>query len=272
MSDPFTQTLRKTFPVPPGGRLQVRADRGSIRIEAVDRQDVEVEVFLQVRTSDAGEAEKILAAAEMEFSTEGSELRLNARWNLDEDWPEVELRFSINLPARFHLDLATRGGDVEVSDIEGDVVAVAHGGSLVLGRIQGTVQAETTGGSIRVAGCSGKARIRSRGGRIRLDDVGDVIDAASQGGDISARLSAAPGRGGQLSTTGGSLEVLVPESTGLDVDASVIGGRIRSDLPIDATAQARSNSLAGSVNGGGAKLSLRAVGGNMTLKATPAGD
>lgn len=266
MSDTVTQTLRQFFPVPPGGRLQLRSDRGSIRIETADRQDVEVEVFRQVRTSQMGEAEKVLGAAKIEFSPEGSDLRLNARWEVEEDGPEVDLRFSITLPSRFHLDLATGGGNVEVGDIEGDVAAVANGGSLHLGRIRGNVRAETTGGSIRLAGCSGEAWIRSRGGRIRLDEVGDGINAVSQGGGISARLTAALARGGQLSTTGGSLEVVVPESIGFDVDASVVGGQIRSDMTVSPAAPARSRELAGSVNGGGAKLSLRAVGGNVTLK------
>lgn len=266
MSDAVTRTLRKTFSVPPGGRLQLRTDRGSIKIDAVQREDVEVEVFREVRTSDPREAERVLDAAEVEFSADGSELRLNARWELAEGGPEVALRFSIALPSRFHLDLATRGGDVVVSDIEGDVTAVTSGGSLLLGRIRGRVQAEATGGNILVAGCSGEARLRSRGGRIRLDDAGDVVEAASQGGGISARLSAMPGKGGQLSAAGGSLEVLVPPSVGLEIEATAVGGRIQSDLPVAAVGPKGASFLAGGINGGGAKLSLRAVAGNVDLK------
>jgi hypothetical protein len=267
MSNAVSRTLRKTFAVAPGGRVKLRADRGSIRIETGNREDVEVEVVRQVRTSDPVQAERMLDRADVRFSLDGTELCVDCRWDLDDGGPEVGVQISMSVPLRFHLDLATCGGDIEVSDLDGDMAAVARGGSLRLGRVRGSVQAEAAGGGVLVGGCSGAARIRCRGGGIRLDDAGDTVDLTSEGGSISARLSATPGQGGQLSATGGSLEVLVPASAGLDVDAAVVGGRIQSDLPITPTGPVHARTFAGPINGGGPKLALRAVGGNVSLKA-----
>ena len=51
----------------------------------------------------------------------------------------VNARFVISVPHRFNVDLETRGGSINVDDLEGNVTANTSGGSLLFGRIAGDV-------------------------------------------------------------------------------------------------------------------------------------
>lgn len=259
-----TDTVSRSFPIAPGGRLEIRSDRGSIAIETTGSDQVSVEVQRRVHTDDPELAAKVLAAAVLELSPEDSTLRVKAAWEPEDEWPGIELRFSVTVPRRFDLDLSTHGGSVTVGDLAGEVAAVIRGGSLSCGRIGGAVRAEVSGGSIGLAGCAGGARLVTHGGSIRVGDAGDAVDATSRGGGISVRLTGTPRRDCRLLATGGSLEVAVADSAGFDLQAEAVGGHVHSELSLAAAGETRS--LSGSVNGGGAKVSLRAVGGSIKLK------
>jgi DUF4097 and DUF4098 domain-containing protein YvlB len=211
-----------------------------------------------------------------------------------------QMEYRVSVPREFSVDLGTSGGSISVGDLKGGVAARTSGGSLDFGRIEGPVDGRTSGGSISLAGGKGKAMLRTSGGSIRIDDVaGEVdastsggsiqiqrasgrvsahtsggaitvrettgaVDASTSGGSVSASLSAQPNEPSRLSTSGGSIHVVLAGTVHVDVDASTSGGSVSSDFPVPTSKDRRS--IRAAINGGGPLLYLRTSGGGIQIQ------
>jgi hypothetical protein len=67
-----------------------------------------------------------------------------------------------------------------------------------------------------------------------------------------------------LATSGGSITVVAPSNAALTIDAETSAGSVRSDLPISRMSS-DSDSLKGTMNGGGTKLVLRSSAGSIEI-------
>jgi hypothetical protein len=268
--DVYTQTV----PAAPGGKLVLQTPIGNVRVQAGTNDQVSVEVE---RT---GRLASMLAVDVIE---EGGNVTVRAR-----ETGSSRLRlgrssatFVITVPARYSLDVNTRGGNINVGSIEGDISIATAGGSLSMENIDGSVNARTSGGSIKLGSSTGTAVLRTAGGSIRAGKVGVSLDAQTSGGTISledvAGSVSARTSGGSISanliggltgdvslrTSGGSIRVRAAESVIARVDASTSAGRVRSDFH-DVAGNA--SSLREDLNGGGPELMLRTSAGSITLE------
>lgn len=283
--------LQKTFTVPPGGKLLVDVNVGSIEVTASDRKDVAIDVFRKVdaRGIGGGDEEKAeLQRNEVVFTQEGNNVIV--RGQRQKDAPRVRnmsmnFRYVILVPAKFDADVKTSGGSIKVADLTGDLKAKTSGGSLRFAHIRGPIDGHTSGGSITLADGEGKVALKTSGGSIKIDKhKGDVVAktsgggisveavegqvlASTSGGSVSASLAKITGEC-RLETSGGGINVGVPGSAALDIDAKTSGGSVHSDLPVatPASDKKRTSSLQGKLNGGGTPLHLRTSGGSIHLK------
>lgn len=285
--------IERSFDVQPGGRLKVASDVGSIVVSTGDVPRVHVAV-----TVSGPRAEDF----KVDFSQSGTEVTVtgtNARrgsWFGSSSNPRVS--FDITVPRHFNLDLASAGGPIEISDLDGEVRAETSGGPIELGNIQGRVDVETSGGSITLGNAGADARLKTSGGAIQggdvagrleaetsggaiqLGKVGGPVDAQSSGGAIQLRevraavnaetsggaievsFAAQPAGGSRLSTSGGDVKVYLSDGLGFDLDAR--GNEVRCDFSIDAETKSLGR-LAGKLGGGGPELSLRTSGGDVRV-------
>jgi hypothetical protein len=290
----------RTFDIAGGGRLVLDADRGAVEVRARGDRGVRVEVQYGNRS-----ANDILDEFNVGFATEGNQLTVQSRARFS-GWTErlfgqrTGLRFVIDVPAAFDLDLRTSGGSVEVSAIRGDVRARTSGGSLRLaavdgpvhgrtsggsielqsandadletsgggisvGQVRNGVRAETSGGSIRVA-LARTVDARTSGGSITLDAVGGAIAAHTSGGSISAALTGQPGGDSRLETSGGGVTLTIPSTIAANLDARTRGGGVRVDVPVTVEGTQARNHIQGRMNGGGPLLVLRSSGGSVQVR------
>jgi DUF4097 and DUF4098 domain-containing protein YvlB len=93
------------------------------------------------------------------------------------------------------------------------------------------------------------------------------LDASTTNGAINAELlRVAQGQPLRFETTNGRIELALPAGAGADLDASTTNGSINSDIPV-ATTRTSSNSLRGTINGGGSSLRMRTTNGGITIKS-----
>jgi DUF4097 and DUF4098 domain-containing protein YvlB len=191
----------------------------------------------------------------------------------------VEVR--VRTPQEFSLDLRTSGGRIDVQEVNGQVKATTSGGSIELDRItggievntsggnirvleiEGDVSARTSGGSIHASEVNGRVEVRTSGGSLRIRDVGGDVEAKTRGGSISVRFTGAPS--GRLETSGGSIEVELPEGEGIDLDARTSGGRVEIADDFAIAGHIERERVEAKVNGGGKQLRLRTSGGNIRV-------
>src|SRR5439155_11229184 len=167
-------TLHQSFPVEPGGKLVVEADRGSIEVKSADADQVEIDVFRKVSRESRSTAEEILKNHEVKFSKEGNQVQVHAK--LRKEWRSawkqkgnnLQVRYQISVPKTFNLELKTAGGSIKIPDLTGHARAQTAGGSLNFGQIEGPIYGRTSGGGIRVAACKGAVDVETAGGSITL--------------------------------------------------------------------------------------------------------
>ena len=273
--------LSRSFDIRDGGDLVVDAEGSKVLIET-GGSGADIEITRR------GDSESdILDDYRIDFIHEGNRLVIEVEkkrsWKIW-DWGR-SLSIRARIPQAFNVDVSTSGGSVDISELDGTVVARTSGGSIelasskgdadvrtsggsiVLGKVGGSVEAQTSGGNIHIDRASGAVTATTSGGSIRVDEVRGPIDAKTSGGSVRAYISERPSADSRLSTSGGSVVIYLDEAVGVDLDARASGGKVSSDFDV-LVAGGRigdRSSLEGAVNGGGADLVLRTSGGGIRV-------
>jgi DUF4097 and DUF4098 domain-containing protein YvlB len=168
----------------------------------------------------------------------------------------------------------TSGGNISIEEARGDVDAATSGGGIRVGSAGGRINAATAGGSIRVASAGG-SHCETAAGSIHLEAAGGPVRAVTSAGSIQADLSraAADLHDSDLQTWQGDVTVVLPETLPVTIRALVdnpLGRSIRSEFPLhvahESEGAGRPMEVAeGRVGGGGSVLTIRTLGGTITI-------
>jgi len=298
--------IHRNFNVHAGGTITIDADLGDIKVTS-GASNVSVDVIRRAKTSSSERANELFKDFDVQFSQAQNDVHIHARYNRPTSWSwfhwnnDLAVRFVVNVPSQYNVDLTTSGGDIAISDLAGRVKVRTSGGDVTLGRIDGIVDAHTSGGDVSMAGSHAAATLSTSGGDIKvgdasgslsartsggsidirratadlkahtsggsidIGDAGGAIDASTSGGSIKARVSRQPHADSRLSTSGGGITIHVAPNVALDIDAHTSGGDVASDVPVTIQGKQDDSSLNGKLNGGGPKLVLRSSGGDIRL-------
>jgi DUF4097 and DUF4098 domain-containing protein YvlB len=207
-----------------------------------------------------------------------------------------QVRFTISVPTEFNTQLSTAGGDIELlggfkgslngstsggdiklTDVDGQVTVKTSGGDIEAGKINGTCILHTSGGDIHVQSSGGEVELSTSGGDVTIGNVGKSLTVKTSGGDVSVgdvggELSAITAGGdievgkvsgnATLKTAGGNIQLrgatgsIRAKTAGGDVtlqnisgsvDASTAGGNVEADLHPSGTGNSRLSSSGGDV-------------------------
>ena len=294
------EELDERIPVEPGGVLQVdldlgeglRPDRGSLEVRAHDAD----EVWIVADSSGWG-------ASDVRFRLETLEngVRLYGRVSGALSWmfggPSVEVR--IFVPRRFSVDLRcsagpihvedvnglirartrnasievigsegrlklrTTGGSVRVSEIVGEVTIKASDGSVEVSWVKGNVDARTDYGHIQVRHADGRVIARTDKGEIELRDVSGPVEAKTEAGAVYASFVSPPE--GVLETRRGSIEVILPEGAGAELDARSGRGTVVLAPGLKINGERHEERAVGRLNQGGRSLRVYTARGTVRV-------
>lgn len=271
------EEIDETFEVRPGGMLYLDLDRGRVTVESHDADRVRI----QARASGWG-----AWSVDFDLWRDGNDVHLTGDssgwlpWLL---WPFGGPRVSVHawVPRDYSLAARTAGGRIDLAGLGGRISAETSGGAVALREatgevdlrtsggavevrgVDGPLSAETTGGSVTIADVTGDVWTRTSGGRIQIARAAGEVDAATSGGSILVSFADAPA--GCLETSGGSIEVRLPEGAGVDLEARTSGGRVAVAPRLQLRGDADPHCVVGTLNGGGPPLHLRTSGGNIAV-------
>ncbi len=266
---------------PAGGHLRFHTQVGSVTVVGHSARDVTIHADLQGPRS-------FLDRLHISARQSASGVRISAHlahgsWF---HWFDFGLhhrvRFTVEVPRDYPVELRTSGGSLEVQDlnapvrawtsggrvrmqdITGRVKAHTSGGNVEANQLNGPIQLSSSGGSIHITNSTGTLELHTAGGNIRIRNVDGRIHAVTSGGDISAALRS--NHGISLRSGGGDITLLLPLSTHASLDAKTGGGSVSSEFPFSTTQIVSGSHLQGTIGGGGAPISLYSGGGDIRIR------
>lgn len=279
--DPY---LTKNFSVDLPAKVNVETSGGSITVRGGSGKEILVKMYVKKNgTSWFGsddDVEEDLEDYDINISQDGNTVyaiaeRRGSSWGNN----SLSISFVLEVPNQSSTALKTSGGSINLNTLEGNQEVHTSGGSLNFENINGYTKASTSGGSINVTNFRGVMNGKTSGGSIRARNTGGELDLHTSGGsivleDVHGSIDARTSGGSikafvldidnylTLKTSGGSVNAVIPEGRGFDLDLS--GNRVNTELT-NFSGSSEKNSVEGTMNGGGPKVTLKTSGGSVNL-------
>jgi hypothetical protein len=242
-------------------RLRVET-AGNVTLRGTATDKSSYTLTLRVRAADVREAQVLLDRVSVKTGTEGG-------WAYIKVTParlvSAGMELTVTGPRGLRQVRAeTRGGNMQATDLDGDLEAQSGGGQISIDRVRGRGELRTGGGDIEVGRVGGPLRCSSGGGAIRVENAESGALLETAGGEIFVHQSGGPV---QAATGGGNIRV---ERAAGTVMARTAGGLIQVDQA-DGPVTAESSGGAIQVNSAngvrcesaGGAIRLHSVGGGV---------
>lgn len=213
------------------GRIEARPASGrEIEVTAVKRGRRSDPREVEIQVVDHSDGVTICAVYPTDRGNRPNECRPGGGGRNNTNNNDVEVNFTVRLPAGLGFSGRTVNGAVTVTGADGDVTASS---------VNGDVEIETTGHA----------------------------SARTVNGTIRARMGNTDWRGETtFSTVNGNVILDLPANASFDISASTVNGDISTDFPIIVQGRFGARRLSGTVGGGGRMLRVSTVNGDMTLR------
>jgi DUF4097 and DUF4098 domain-containing protein YvlB len=221
-------------PVREGARLVLRADFGSVAVNTGQNDRVECQIRLRISNPSEEETKRFFRRVELTaHQIEGGGLSISERYPAEHDrrgWSAVN--FECTVPRRFNLDMETKGGNVIVGNLDGELRATTAGGDIRTGDISGIVRVETAGGDIDLGNIGQRLIAQTAGGAIRVNDIKGDTTLETSGGEITAGFIEgavhAETSGGDIGLRGASGPVIA-QTAGGQIQIGQCQGSVRAE-------------------------------------------
>jgi DUF4097 and DUF4098 domain-containing protein YvlB len=266
----------KTFNIEPGKRLKLSGSSGDIMVTSWDRSEVYIKILGNDKAKE--KVDFIFDAGkdliEVTAKREGYFLSSSG----------ISLRFEVKVPSRFHTHLNTSGGDIRFAGVEGnnvlntsggdinvketkgDLKVTTSGGDITFEKVAGNFSGTTSGGDIKGREFSGDIAASTSGGDITLDGQNSKLSAKTSGGDIVLKYSG-DNKGIELATSGGDINITVPENFNASALLNTSGGDISFNIKTSNVKKLSSSRFEGDINNGGGKLVAKTSGGTIRVNS-----
>jgi hypothetical protein len=243
------QDFHKSYGAAAGATVIVHNVSGDVIVRGYDGAQVIVD---GVKTG----ADRNMVSVEDLSQGDRIELRAHYPHNCECD---ASIKFEVQVPRSIGYvigPISTASGDINVSDVIGQVSARSASGDVVVRRVTGQVTASTASGDVEV------------------DQVTGPISARSSSGNVTGKLDQLDAAGELVFTTAsGDVRVQVPSTLNADVEIHTISGSLNTDFPlqINVPRYGPSRSAQGRLGDGSHVMRISSASGNVTLTSRQAG-
>jgi hypothetical protein len=267
--------VKDQFDVQPGGTLYLDIDYGNIEVATHNEDVVLITMERDLDGVSERELKEILSRQEYRFDRRGNdvivEVRIDEdevdrawkRWKRDHD---LQVDLIVTVPERYHVEFRAGAGNVDVTDLEGDVEGRTGAGNVVIDRIVGPVDVSSGAGNIDIRDTSGHVWVQSGAGTVKLAGIRGRIEARTGAGNIEAIIEGQLAGDSSFNTGAGNVIVYLSEYVEADVEGRASLGNAKTDFALRTRGKFMSKSFSGRLNGGGPELSLSSGVGNVSLR------
>ena len=159
----FEETLQQQFPG--DGSLRIVSDRGAITVSPSDGDTMRVLVHKKLYARSQEDANKYNEGTKPQISVSGTVVVLNANTNGAGDHG-VQADMEVFVPAKAAIDIASKRGDITITNRRADVKLTVQRGDIALTEINGSAKLNLDKGSVRANNITGDVDVDGR-----IDDV-----------------------------------------------------------------------------------------------------
>jgi len=223
-----TREFAQTYPLGSGGSLELNNVNGTVRIEAWDKDVVEVRA---VKTTPQKESNLDRVSIDVDSRPDGV-LSISTRYP-QEGGVEVAVDYTVHVPRR---------------------AQVTH--------------VNTVNGSLRVTDLDSVGDLHTVNGNIEVFEGSGDVHAHTTNGNVYLELKRpADSKGAFAETTNGSVLLAIPADLPADLEAHCMNGSFSSELPVVMQGAEQPRVLHGRLGRGGAPIRLGTVNGAIRVVA-----
>ncbi|MBT5876187.1 MAG: DUF4097 family beta strand repeat protein, partial [Candidatus Latescibacteria bacterium] len=292
----FTEEIDRTVEMDKDGRFEIENLSGDITVTTWNRSEARIKATKIARASDEDEAADALEQVRVEIDDRSGDVYVNTdypdnrgrRWG--DDNLQVSVIYEITIPAESYLRAKSVSGNLEVSDVMGEVDVRSVSGTVLLADINARTRGSSVSGNVEAKNLNGESDLQSVSGNVTATSTTGDMEASSTSGrvelrDVTAERLYAKSVSGtirfegpikrdgryEIDSMSGGIRMTIPEESAFDLRANTFSGSIDSDLPITirgttSSRQGRNKRLDGSVNGGGASVELSTFSGSIDIR------
>jgi DUF4097 and DUF4098 domain-containing protein YvlB len=164
----FDDSVEQQFPAK--GSLRVVCDRGAINITPSDGNAIKVVVHKKLYAHSQDDANKYNDGTKPQITVSGSAVVLNANTNGAGDHG-VTTDLEISVPSDAMIDIASKRGDVNISERKADVKLTVQRGDITISEVTGAAHINLDRGSVRATNIGGDVDIDGRVDNATLENV-----------------------------------------------------------------------------------------------------
>ena len=167
----FTENLAQ--PLTSGSEIKILSARGDINVTASDDNQVHAVVRKSVRSDSQENANRLHASTHPLFTQQGNV------WLLDltsGDFEKVRFDLDLQVPRQMALSLATRRGNLSVSQHDGNVDLTTERGDLSADNVKGATSLHVRHGSVSVKQITGNVQVDGEVEDGTVSDVSGTLD------------------------------------------------------------------------------------------------
>jgi DUF4097 and DUF4098 domain-containing protein YvlB len=128
------------------------------------------------------------------------------------------------------------------------------------------VGVNTINGSLDVSGAQSEVKASTVNGRVDASSAGGPVEANTVNGSIRVTMDAAPGKDDlKFSTVNGSISVTVPSNFAADLEMQTVNGSLTSDFPLTISGKVNPKHLHAVIGSGGREVRLETVNGSIEI-------
>ncbi|HKZ79561.1 MAG TPA: DUF4097 family beta strand repeat-containing protein [Pyrinomonadaceae bacterium] len=233
--DEVREEFRKSFPLSPTGRVSLENLNGNVRIDAWDRDEVQVNAVKRANTKERlnelnidinASAEVVIIKTIYPQVVRGGDYRRR-----DESFATVDYTLSVPRKSRLEsIDLVN--------------------GSLEIDRVEGDVKASTVNGRLAAAGLMSEAKLSTVNGSLEA-----VFTQLDQSREIS------------IGSVNGGVVLIIPSDANAIVRANTVHGEITNDFGLGVEeGKYAGRELYGQLGSGGARVKIGNVNGPIAIR------
>ncbi len=239
----LAQDFQRSYRVGAGGAVSIRNVSGNVSVSGYNGGEIVVTGYKEGRDQDKISVEDL---------SSGNSVDVRVRYPEHCDC-NASIRFEVRVPSeiRYRFDsISSVSGNVEVSNVMGDLRAKSVSGQVKVKSVTGSVNASSVSGEVAVGGVDGGVSAKSTSGNVEVEirslEGAESMDFASVSGNVNVKL---------------------PANLDAEVKMSTLSGDLKTDFPltIEERKYGPGRSASGRVGSGARSLKLSSVSGNVNL-------